>query len=116
MDFDRFTLALLVRRPSSPTLDSGSEARLQDAHLAYLADLHDKGQLLAAGPVLSGPDRSIRGVIIFRGSPEELTACATEDPWVKAGYLEYQFYPWMVPAGAVRFSHTRFPRTSADAE
>ena len=115
MEFDRFTLALLVRRADAAALDPQSVDRLQDAHLAHLAHLHDKGQLLAAGPLLAGPERSIRGVIIFRGSPEELGPCAAEDPWVKAGYLEYQFYPWMVPAGAVHFSHTRFPRSSAEA-
>lgn len=115
MEFDRFTLTLLVRRPDAPKLDSKAEGRIQDAHLAHLARLHDEGRLLAAGPLLAGPERSIRGVIIFRGSPEELRACALADPWVQAGYLEYQFYPWMVPAGAVQFSHTRFPRSSVEA-
>ncbi len=115
MEFERFTMALLVRRPNAPKLDPKTEDQLQDAHLAHLARLHDDGRLLAAGPVLSGAAGPIRGLIIFRGPPEELQECAAADPWVQAGYLEYQFYPWMVPAGAVRFSHTRFPRSSAEA-
>lgn len=115
MEFDRFTLAMLVRRPNAPTLDSKAEARIQDAHLAHLAQLHDEGRLLAAGPLRAGPDRSICGLIIFQGSPDELRAYADADPWVQAGHLEYQFYPWMVPAGAVQFSHTRFPWSSAEA-
>ncbi len=114
MEFDRFTIALLVRRSDAPKFDSNTEDRLQDAHLAHLAQLHDGGPLLAAGPVLSGLDGSIRGLCIFRGSPEELRAHAATDPWVQAGYLEYQFYPWVVPAGAVQFSHTRFPRSSSE--
>lgn len=115
MEFDPFTIALLVRRPDTPKFDSKAEDRLQDAHLAHLARLHDEGAIFAAGPLLSGPGSSIRGLVIFRGSPEELQAYAAADPWVQAGYLEYQFYPWMVPTGAVRFSHTQFPRSSADA-
>lgn len=114
MEFDRFTMALLVRRPDAPKLDPTTEDRLQDAHLAHLARLHDEGRILVAGPVLSGPEGSIRGLMILRGTPEELRACASADPWVQAGHLEYQFHPWMVPAGAVRFSHTRFPRSSAE--
>ncbi len=115
MEFDRFTIALLVRRPDAPKFDSKTEDRLQDAHLAHLAQLHEKGPLLAAGPVLSGPEGSIRGLSIFRGSPDELRAYAAADPWVQAGYLEYQFYPWMVPAKTVQFSPSRFPRSSAEA-
>lgn len=115
MEFDRFTMALLVRRPDAPKLDSKTEDRLQDAHLAHLAQLHEKGPLLAAGPVLAGPEGPIRGLAIFRGSPEELRAYAAADPLVQAGHLEYRFYPWMVPAGAVHFSRTRFPRSSAEA-
>lgn len=115
MEFDRFTMALLVRRPDAPKLDAKTEDRLQDAHLAHLAHLHDEGVLLVAGPLLAGPEGAFRGLAIFRGSPEELRARASADPWVQAGYLEYRFYPWMVPAGAVQFSHTRFPRSSAEA-
>ena len=115
MEFDRFTVALLVRRTDGPRPDPKTEDRLQDAHLAHLARLHDEGRLLAAGPLVGGPDRSIRGVGIFRGSPEELQTYAAADPWVQAGMLEYQFYPWIVPAGAVRFSRTKFPRSSAEA-
>lgn len=116
MEFDRFTLTLLVRRSDAPQLDPEVEGRLQDAHLAHLARLHDEGELLAAGPLRGGPESPVRGVAIFRGSPEEVRAHAAADPWVQTGYLEYQFFPWLVPAGALRFSHTRFPRSSADAE
>lgn len=115
MEFDHLTIALLVRRPNPPTLDPQVQDRLQDAHLSHLARLHDEGHLLAAGPLRAGPESVIRGVAIFQGTPDDLRAHAAADPLVHAGYLEYQFYPWMVPAGAVRFSRTRFPRSSAEA-
>ena len=52
VEFDRFSIALLVLRPDRPSLDREAEAELQDAHMAHLADLHDGGYLLAAGPLL----------------------------------------------------------------
>ena len=109
-------MALVVLRPDAPKLDPATEAKVQDAHLAYLALLHDEGRLLAAGPLLSGSQGTIRGLTIFRGSETELRSCVEADPWVRAGYLEYQFFPWMVPSGAVHFSHIKFPRSSAEAE
>jgi len=57
MEFDRFSIALLVLRPDSPRLDKEAEAELQDAHMAHLAD-HEAGYLLAAGPLLGGPDEA----------------------------------------------------------
>jgi uncharacterized protein len=42
MQFDRFTIALLVLRPDAPQLGAEAAAALQDAHLAYLAELHDR--------------------------------------------------------------------------
>ena len=36
MQFDRFTIALLILRDDAPKLDKGAAATLQDAHLAYL--------------------------------------------------------------------------------
>ena len=37
------------------------------------------------------------------------------DPAVLAGRFSVQVQPWMVPAGALAFSHTRFPRSVAEA-
>ena len=51
MEFDRYTIALLILRPDAPDLDEEAAAALQDAHMAHLADLHEAGHLLAAGPL-----------------------------------------------------------------
>src|SRR4030081_2873265 len=56
MQFDRFTVALLMLRPDAPELDDAAATELQDAHMAHLADLHDAGYLVAAGPLLGPPD------------------------------------------------------------
>ena len=114
MNFDSFTIGLLVLRPDAPKLAESEENALQDAHMAYLAKLHDKGVLLAAGPLMGSPDRDLRGLEIYRGSPDEIEALAKADPGVKAGRYSHRFLPWMVPAGAVSFAQTRFPRSMAE--
>ena len=114
MDFDRFTIGLLILRANAPKLSEEEEEALQDAHMAHLAKLHDQGILLAAGPLLGASDRDLRGLEIYRGTPEEVKALADQDPGVLVGRYTHQFLPWMVPGGAMRFTPTRFPRSMAE--
>ena len=58
VQLDRFTVALLILPPDAPALNDEEAARLQDAHMAHLADLHEAGHLLAAGPLF---DESFAG-------------------------------------------------------
>jgi uncharacterized protein len=37
------------------------------------------------------------------------------DPAIRAGRLSLEVIPWMVPAGAISFAPTRFPRSIAEA-
>ena len=112
MDFDEFTVALLVQRHDASVLDAGAAAALQDAHLAYLADLHAAGCLLAAGPLIGDP---FHGLSIFRLEPEQARARAEQDPAVRAGQFSVTILRWKVPGGAMAFSPTRFPRSVAEA-
>jgi uncharacterized protein len=114
MDFDRFTIVLLIEPEDAPQLTPEQEAILQDAHLAHLSDLHDAGKLLAAGP-LSDSDRRYRGLSILRVDTDEARALKEMDPAVQAGLFRVVALPWMVPAGAVTFSQTHFPRSAAEA-
>jgi uncharacterized protein len=114
MQFDRFTIALLILRPDAPQLDEEAAAVLQDAHMAHLADLHEAGYLVAAGPLL-GDDR-FRGLSILNVGPEQARALKEEDPAVRAGRFEVVVLPWIVPAGAMSFSPTRLPRSLAEAQ
>jgi uncharacterized protein YciI len=115
MEFDRFTITLLIRRPDAPALDAEAEAALQDAHMAHLADLHAAGHLLAAGPLLGAPDRAFRGLTILNVDPERAVALKAEDPAVRAGLYRVEAYPWLVPAGAMAFAPARYPRSMAEA-
>jgi uncharacterized protein len=114
VQFDQFTIVLLILRPDAPQLDEEAAAALQDAHMAHLADLHEAGHLLAAGPLL-GND-TFRGLSILRVGPEQARALKEQDPAVRAGRFSLKVLPWLVPAGAVSFSPTRFPRSVAEVE
>ena len=111
LEFDRYTIALLILRPDAPQLDEEAAAALQDAHLAHLADLHEAGHLLAAGPL---SDEKFRGLSILNVDPERARELKEKDPAVRIGRFSVKAIPWMLPAGAISFSRTRFPRSVAD--
>ena len=111
MEFDTFTVSLLVLRDDAPDWDDETASAMQDAHLDHLANLHEQGHLLAAGPL--GHDK-FRGLSILRVPPDEARALKEADPAVQAGRFEVVVVPWQVPAGAVHFTPTRFPHSIAD--
>ena len=112
MQFDHYTIALLILRPDAPELDDEAAAALQDAHMAHLADLHEAGHLLAAGPL---SDEKFRGLTILNVEPERARELKEQDPAVQIGRFSVKVMPWVVPAGAMAFSPTRFPRSVAEA-
>jgi uncharacterized protein YciI len=107
MAFDEYTISLLVSG-ATPNSDA-----LQDAHLAHLADLHDAGSLLAAGP-LSDPTGELRGLSILNVPVDEARRLKEDDDAVRAGVFTVRVMPWRIPAGAMSFSHTFFPRSIRD--
>ena len=113
MDFDSFTAVLLLTPAAPPELDDEAAGAIQDQHLNFLAELHESGKLLAAGP-LRDPDRGVRGLSLFKSELEETRALVEQDPAVRAGVFELQLLPWLVPAGALKFAPTRFPHSRAD--
>ena len=113
VQFDRFSIALLTLRPDAPQLGEEAANRLQDAHMSHLADLHEAGYLLAAGPLF---DDKFRGLTILNVEPERALALKQQDPAVIAGRFSVTVISWMVPKGAMTFSHTRFPRSMSEVE
>jgi uncharacterized protein len=114
MDFDRLTIILLERRSDAAEMPPEQLDALQDAHMAHLADLHEAGHLLAAGPLLD-PDSPFRGLSILAVGVEEARALEERDPAVLAGMFRIIALPWMVPTGAMTFTPTRFPRSMSEA-
>jgi hypothetical protein len=112
VEFDTYTIVLLTLRPDAPDLDKEAAAALQDAHMAHLADLHEAGYVLAAGPL---SDEKFRGLSILKVDPERARELKEQDPAVQIGRLAVEAISWIVPAGAMSFSPTRFPRSVAEA-
>ncbi len=81
--------------------------------MAHLADLHDSGHLLAAGPL---SDDKFRGLSILNVEPEQARELKEQDPAVRIGRFSVEVIPWTVPGGAIAFSRTRFPRSVAEAQ
>ena len=72
--------------------------RLQQAHLAYFAKLHQEGTLIINGPLLN--DADVVGVGVFRaGSLEEAQELSNGDPAVQAGRLVSEVHLWMMQKG-----------------
>jgi uncharacterized protein YciI len=115
MRFDRHTLVLLVRPPDAPELSPEEADALQDAHLAFRADLRDQGYLLGGGPLLDPDDERLRGISLMSVDPATARELCSADPAVRAGRLAVQVMTWMVPAGNIRFENVPAPRSSAEA-
>ena len=111
MDFDRYTISLLIHRSDAPDLDEAGTAELQDAHMSHLADLYEAGVLLATGPLF---DERYRGLSILNIPPERAQELEEEDPAVRAGLYSIKAVPWMLPGGLVTFSPGRLPRSVAE--
>ncbi len=97
MDFDRFTVVLLVTGlgDTRPAIDGGDP--LHDEHLAYLAQLRSDGHLLAAGPH-SVPERpEVRGMSLFAVNAPTARSLAEADPAVIAGRFAIEVSTWTVP-------------------
>ena len=113
MEFEHYTVALLVTNPDAPELDEAAAAVLQDAHLSHLADLHEAGHLLAVGP-LADPGGELRGLSLLGVDVDEARRLCDADPAVRAGVFLLRVLPWSTPAGALHFTQTRLPRSMAD--
>jgi len=115
MEFDQFSIALLVTPRDAPPLSEQEEAALQDAHMDHLARLHEAGSLLAAGPLGAGADSDYRGLSILNVPVDQARTLTEADPAVRAGRFAVIVLPWMVPAGALQFElATRFPHSVAE--
>jgi len=111
---DTFALVFLVTAADPPEQTEDERAATQDAHLAHLADMHEAGELLAAGPVLD-PARRLRGICIFACEVERARSLLADDPAVRAGWFDVEAYPWLAPRGALASTDAPFPRSAADA-
>ncbi len=85
------------------TTMSQSQARIGAARTA---------PLIATSP---NSGEELRGLSILNVEPERARDLKEQDPAVRAGLYSVLVIPWMVPAGAMAFSPSRFPRSVAEA-
>jgi uncharacterized protein YciI len=115
MRFDQHTVVLLVRPADAPELSEQEADALQDAHLAFRADLRDRGYLMAGGPLLNQDDERLRGLSVMSVDPATARELCGADPAVRAGRLAVQVMTWMVPAGNLHFEKVSAPRSMSEA-
>ena len=113
MRLEQYTVALLILRDDAPALNDEALTALQEAHMSHLADLHDAGHLVAAGPLRDG---RFRGLSILRVDPDRALELKRADPAVQAGRFDVVTMPWLVPEGLVHFTPGRLPRSLAEVE
>ena len=115
MKFDRHTVVMLVRPPDAPELTDEEAAELQDRHLAFRADLRERGYLVAGGPLVDQDDERVRSIAVMACDHETARRISNEDPAVQAGRLAVEVMTWRVPAGNVRFEKVSAPRSAVEA-
>jgi uncharacterized protein YciI len=91
--------AFLTRGPAWTPDQTPETAKIQEGHMAHIGRMAESGKLVAAGPFMDGGQ--LRGVFVFRATPDEARALAAEDPAVKAGRLALELRPWMVADGVM---------------
>jgi uncharacterized protein YciI len=101
--FDVYTIVILRRPPNAPEMLDEELDALQARHLAYRAELRERGILVVNGPLGEQTDVSLRGLSIFACSLEEAARLSDADPSVVAGRLSYDLMEWWVAAETLAF-------------
>ena len=97
MKFQSLSIVRL-RSPLEPVPDSPDDDAIQQAHMAFLMDLRNRGITFLSGPVKRVDDDRFRGMCIYSVGPDEARKYAMEDPAVKAGWFVLEIDGWIVPA------------------
>jgi uncharacterized protein YciI len=107
--FDVYTVVVLRRPDDAPDLPEEELDALQAQHLAYRAELGERGVLVANGPFDAQSDEFYRGMSVFACDPAEAARLSDGDPSVQAGRLAYDVMEWWVRAGQLAFPLTDRP-------
>lgn len=111
IEFDVLTVCLFEAVRGPRPLSHIEVEATQNAHLEFLASLHEQGVLQAAGPFEDPVLPTVRGMSIHRLAPGAVRELMASDPWVEAGYVTVRVFSWKVPRGAIAFRQSRFPRS-----
>ena len=101
--FDVYTVVVLRRPATAPEMSEEELDGLQARHLAYRADLVQRGLVVANGPFDQQSDATYRGMSVFACDLIEAARLSDGDPSVIAGRLGYEVMEWWVRAGSPSF-------------
>jgi len=102
VDLEAFELVFLRRPEDARAYPEDVLDRIQEEHLAYHASLREAGEVVTNGPVIDGPDPSLRGLTFYRtGSLAKARELAEADPAVRAGRLTVDVVTWWCPRGTM---------------
>lgn len=93
---------LVIWTPTAGTSAADIEAHL-DAHLGWLLDLEQTGELFLSGPLIAGPRVGPgSGITVLRPDNEDAARqIATADPFVTAGLRTFELLQWRLNEGAL---------------
>lgn len=94
---ETYQMVLLKAGPQAGTTSAEARQPLILGHLAYFRQLVIDGKLVLVGPMTD--DGPVKGILVFRGTPEEAQALAEGDPAVKAGLFVPDVHPWLSQEG-----------------
>ena len=104
MEFEQFQLVILRAGDNPPQIQREEAMEIQKQHLAHMGGLARQGKILVAGPFSDQPDKTMRGMCIYRcASIDEARQLAEGDPAVKAGRLKVEVLTWNVEKGYMTF-------------
>jgi uncharacterized protein YciI len=113
MEFEKFQLVILRAGDNPPQIPREQAMEIQKQHLAHMNGLAQQGKLVVAGPFSDQPDKTMRGMCIYRcGSIDEARQLAEADPAVKAGRLKVEVLTWNVEKGYMTFP--KAPQSEGD--
>jgi uncharacterized protein YciI len=97
VEMTTYQLVLLGKGTAAPPASPEAQKKMQDEHLARLADLNRKRVNLLYGPVLD-PASPYAGIAVLdvKTSAEAVAAFA-DDPFVRAGVMSASAHPWAAP-------------------
>lgn len=85
-------------RPTRPAMlktgPTTNEARVIDAHFAYLRDLVASGTVLLAGRTLNDDESAFGIVILIAACEDDARQIMREDPAVKNGVMNAELFPY----------------------
>jgi len=100
-DMKQYWLVMLYKGPNRTHTGADAE-KIQQAHLANINRLAEKGTIILAGPM--GYDKDLRGIFVMDGKDSaHIAENIKSDSAIITGRLRFEIHPWWVQKGNYQF-------------